>query len=578
MTVRLESAAATAERDSQPETMLGADAVMRALEAEGVDVCFGMPGGAILPIYDAIARGTTVRHILVRHEQGAGHMAEGYARTSGRVGVVLATSGPGATNLVTPIANAAMDSTPVVCVTGQVRSALIGTDAFQECDIVAVTKPLVKRSWQVRDARRLAAVMGEAFAVARGGRPGPVLVDIPRDVLEAPIPVAESSPDPPRCEPERASEEAIAAVAGALEAASRPVLYIGGGAVAAAACAEVLALAERLRAPVVTTLMAKGALPEEHELCFGCPGMHGGRWANLALNEADLVLAVGARFDDRVTGRLDRFAQGARIAHFDIDPGEIGKIRHVDFPVLGELGNSLRRLRTALRGAPDTAAWLALAREWRDRFPLRYERRSARLKPQWVLERLADFGAGRDVVWTTGVGQHQMWAMQYLRCSQPRSFITSGGHGTMGFGLPAAIGAHFARPDATVVCIDGDGSFQMTAQELATAVAERVPVLVVILNNTNLGMVRQWQEMFYERRLSQVDLEAPTDCAAIARGYGALGITVDTKAELGPALVQALACGGPAVVDVHVDPREQLFPMILPGGAAVDQVEYTGDE
>ena len=561
--------------------MYGADVILRAFEAEGVEVCFGMPGGTILPLYDAFARGTTVRHVLVRHEQGAGHMAEGYARASGKVGVVVATSGPGATNLITPIANARMDSTPLVCVTGQVRSHLIGTDAFQECDIVGVARPLVKRAWLVRDADDLAGVMRDAFALARSGRPGPVLVDVPRDVQEAEVEVAA---EPARLAPSIADAApdpaATAAVARAIEASERPVLYVGGGTVNADAADELRALAERARIPVVTTLMGKGALPESHELCFGCLGMHGGRWANLAVHEADLLLAVGARFDDRVTGRLEDFAPGATIAHYDVDEREIGKLRHADLPVLGALRPALARTSAALREGPRTDAWLAQLRAWREAHPLRYDTAAATLKPQRVLERLdaAMRERGSDVIWTTGVGQHQMWAMQYLRCERPRSFITSGGHGTMGFGLPAAIGARAARPDATVVCVDGDGSFQMTPQELATAVAERLPVIVVILNNGGLGMVHQWQTMFYERRLSQVDLSEPADCALVARGFGAAGFTVRSEAELDAALAAALACGRAAVLDAHVEPGEGCYPMIAPGAAASEMLEWAPDD
>jgi acetolactate synthase-1/2/3 large subunit len=575
-------AAAPAGHDLQHDasTTLGADLILRVFEQERVAVCFGIPGGAILPLYDAIARGTSVRHVLARHEQGAGHMAEGYARASGEVGVVLATSGPGATNLVTPIANALMDSTPLVCLTGQVRSHLIGSDAFQECDIVGVTLPLVKHSWQVRDVGELATVLRDAFHVARSGRPGPVLVDVPLDVQEAEV--ALRAPGVRELPGFAASSDvdpgAVAAVAAAIEAAERPVLYVGGGVVNAGATDELRALAERARIPVVTTLMAKGALPESHELSFGWPGMHGARWANFALNRADLVLAVGARFDDRVTGRLEDFARGATVAHFDVDAYEIDKIRRADLPVLGPLRAALARTRTLLRHAPRTDAWLARLRAWREAHPLGYDDAAPTLKPQRVLERLdAALRDRPDVVWTTGVGQHQMWAMQYLGCERPRSFLTSGGHGTMGFGLPAAIGARAARPGATVVCVDGDGSFQMTPQELATAVAEDLPVIVVILNNRRYGMVHQWQTMFHERRLSHVDLSEPTDCALVARGFGAAGFTVHDEAELDDALAAALACGRAAVLDVQVEPDEACLPMIAPGAAAVDMVEWHGD-
>jgi acetolactate synthase I/II/III large subunit len=562
----------------------GADAVLRSLEAEGVEVAFGIPGGAVLPLYDAMARGTTVRHVLARHEQGAGHMAEGYARASGRVGVALATSGPGATNLVTPIADAWMDSTPLVCITGQVRTHLIGTDAFQECDIVGVTIPIVKHSWLVQDVDEIPHVLKAAFHVARTGRCGPVLVDIPRDVQEAEIDFRyPDEPDLPGWRPPRRTHpRQIAAAAAALAGAEKPVLYVGGGVLNANACAELLELAETARAPVVTTLMAKGAFPETHELFFGWPGMHGPKWSNWAMNKCDLLVAVGARFDDRVTGRLSAFAPGATVIHLDIDSAEIGKLRAADIPVVGPLADVLAGIVGELHAggsAPRTEAWLRQLEEWRDEFPLRYARNGDSLKPQTVLETLRDLTAGRDdVVWTTGVGQHQMWAMQYLVCDRPRSFITSGGLGTMGYGLPAAVGAKAARPDATVVCVDGDGCFQMTCQELATAVLEDLPIVVVIVNNGYLGMVQQWQNMFYDDRLSQVHLthQVP-DYARLAEAYGAAGFTVSSEDELEPALAEALSLGRTAVVDCRVDPREQCFPMIPAGAAALELIEFSDD-
>ncbi|HEX5147255.1 MAG TPA: thiamine pyrophosphate-dependent enzyme, partial [Conexibacter sp.] len=446
-----------------------------------------------------------------------------------------------------------------------------------------VTLPLVKHSWQVRDVAELAGVVRTAFAVAREGRPGPVLVDVPRDVQEALVD-AEDAAAPaaalPGWDPPTAVDaDAVAAVARAVGAAERPVLYVGGGTVNADACAELLALAEAAQIPVVTTLMAKGAIPESHPLSFGCPGMHGGRWANLAIHEADLLIAVGARFDDRVTGTLSTFAPGATVAHYDVDRYELHKVRRAELPVLGPLRPALAQTRALLDGEPRTGAWLAQLRAWRARHPLRYDERAATLKPQRVLERVVAAVRDRDdVVWSTGVGQHQMWAMQCLPCERPRSFLTSGGHGTMGFGVPAAIGAAAARPGATVVCVDGDGSFQMTAQELAAAVAEELRVLVVILNNGGLGMVHQWQTMFYEQRLSHVDLSEPTDCALVARGFGAAGFTVRDEAQLDAALEQALACGRAAVLDVHVDPHERCYPMIAPGAAAVDMLEWQCDD
>jgi acetolactate synthase I/II/III large subunit len=561
--------------------MNGADAILRSLEAEGVEVMFGIPGGAILPLYDAIARGTTVRHVLARHEQGAGHMAEGYARASGRVGVAIATSGPGATNLVTPIADAWMDSTPIVCITGQVRTNLIGTDAFQECDITGITIPIVKHSWLVQDVDELPHVLKAAFHVARTGRCGPVLVDVPRDVQERELDF--SYPDevslPGWKPPRRGHPRQIAAAAQAVAAAERPILYIGGGVLNAHATDELREVAEAARIPVVTTLMAKSAFPESHELHVGWPGMHGPKWSNWALNKADVMLAAGARFDDRVTGKLSAFAPGATVVHLDVDAAEISKIRHADIPVVGPLKPMLAELASQLasQAVPGrTDAWLAQIAEWREQFPLRYGNGGDLLKPQRIFETLRDLTAGRDdVVWTTGVGQHQMWAMQYLGCDRPRTFVTSGGLGTMGYGIPAAVGAKAARPDATVVCIDGDGCFQMTSQELATAVLEELPIVVVVVNNGYLGMVRQWQDMFFEERLSQIHLtHAVPDYALLARAYGALGFTVENEEELQGTLAEALASGRTAVVDCRVDPREHCFPMIPAGAAAMDMVEY----
>ncbi len=565
--------------------MNGADAILRTLEALDVDVMFGLPGGAILPLYDAMARGTTVRHVLARHEQGAGHMAEGYARASGRVGVAVATSGPGATNLVTPIADAWMDSTPLVCITGQVRSFLIGTDAFQECDITGITIPIVKHSWLVQDVEELPHTLMAAFHVASTGRCGPVLVDVPRDVQEAEFEF--SLPDsitlPGWKPPRRGHTRQIAAAAAALATSERPILYVGGGVLNAHATEELRALAEAARLPIVTTLMAKSGFPETHELFAGWPGMHGPKWSNWALNKADLIVAVGARFDDRVTGKVSAFAPGATVVHLDIDAAEISKIRHADIPVVGPLKSVLAELATLVK--PDlvegrTEPWLRQIDEWRTEFPLRYREDDSVLKPQRVLESLQALTAGRDdVVWTTGVGQHQMWAMQYLLCDRPRTFISSGGLGTMGYGIPAAVGAKAARPDATVVCIDGDGCFQMTAQELATAVLEDLPIVVVIVNNGYLGMVRQWQDMFFEERFSQIHLtQTLPDYAALARAYGALGFTVDNNDDLDAVLKEALDSGQTCVVDARVDPREHCFPMIPAGAAALDVMEYPADE
>jgi acetolactate synthase I/II/III large subunit len=564
--------------------MLGSDAILRSLEAEGVDVVFGIPGGAILPTYDAFARGSKVRHVLARHEQGAGHMAEGYARASGRVGVAIATSGPGVTNLTTPIADAWMDSTPLVCITGQVRSSLIGTDAFQETDATGITLPIVKHSWLVQDIEELPHVIKAAFPVAPHGRPCPVLVDVAKDVQEAEFDF--SYPDqvdlPGWRPPKSVHPRQIAEAAKAIAAAQKPILYVGGGTINANACSELLELAEAGGIPVVTTLMAKGAFPDSHPLALGAPGMHGSKWANWALNKADLLIAVGSRFDDRVTGKLSAFAAGAKVIHFDIDPAEIGKLRQADIPVVGPLRRALSELTEELRrltppGHLGPAAWRHQVEEWRATYPYRYDTNGDFLKPQAVIEALRDLTAGRDdVVWTTGVGQHQMWAMQYLVCDQPRTFITSGGLGTMGYGVPAAIGAKAARPDASVICVDGDGCFQMTCQELATSALEALPITVVIVNNGWLGMVRQWQEMFYESRFSETHLthQVP-DYAQLAEAYGCAGFTLSTEDELESVLDEALNCGRTAVVDARCDPEEKCFPMIPAGAAATEVIEFT---
>jgi acetolactate synthase-1/2/3 large subunit len=566
--------------------MLGSDAVLRSLEAEGVEVMFGIPGGAILPTYDAMARGTSVRHVLARHEQGAGHMAEGYARASGKVGVAMATSGPGATNLVTAIADAWMDSTPIVCITGQVRSDLIGTDAFQETDATGITLPIVKHSWLVQDVRELPHTIKAAFHVARTGRPGPVLVDIAKDVQEAELDF--SYPNevklPGWRPPTKVHERQVHAAAKAIAAARCPIVYAGGGVINAEASAELLALVESARLPAVVTLMGKGCLPDSHPLNYGAPGMHGSKYANWALNKADLILAVGTRFDDRVTGKVSAFAPGAKVIHFDIDAAEVGKIRAADIPVVGPLRLSLAQLRSDLKaleagGAVDRTPWHAQLEEWRRLYPYKYRRAEGVLKPQTVVESLRDLTAGTDVVWTTGVGQHQMWAMQYLVCERPRTFITSGGLGTMGYGVPAAVGAKAARPEATVVCVDGDGCFQMTCQELATAALEGLPIVVVIINNGWLGMVRQWQELFYAERYAETHLTKQVpDYAQLAEALGAAGFVVESEDELESTLQTALECGRTAVVDARVDPDENCYPMVPAGAASVDTIELPDED
>jgi acetolactate synthase-1/2/3 large subunit len=475
-----------------------------------------------------------------------------------------------------------MDSTPLVCITGQVRSTLIGTDAFQECDITGITMPIVKHSWLVQDARDIPSVMRAAFHVARTGRCGPVLVDVPRDVQEAVADITlPGELDLPGWRPPTKVHPLQIREAGrAVANARKPVLYVGGGTLNGNACDELLELAEAGSLPVVTTLMGKGAFPEDHELHFGWPGMHGPKWSNLAINSCDVLVAIGARFDDRVTGKLSAFAPGATVVHLDVDAAEISKLRDADIPVVGALATAVGELarevaRHRAEGAPAPQAWLSQIREWREEFPLRYERGGDWLKPQTVVETLQRLTADDDVIVTTGVGQHQMWAMQYVTTVRPRNFITSGGLGTMGYGIPAAIGAKAARPEATVVCVDGDGCFQMTAQELATAAVEDLPIVVVLVNNGYLGMVTQWQDMFYEGRRSHVDLTTSVpDYAKLAEAYGGVGMVVTTEAELEPALAEALRLGKPVVVDCRVDPAEQCFPMIPSGAAALDMIEY----
>ena len=573
--------------------MTGADAIIRSLEAEGVDVCFGVPGGMIIDTYDALyraqANGSKLRHVLARHEQGAGHMAEGYARASGKVGVAIATAGPGATNLVTPIADAWMDSTPLVCITGQVPSTKIGTDAFQETNATGITLPIVKHSWLVLKASEIPATIKAAFHVASTGRHGPVLVDITKDAQIAELDFKyPEHVDLPGWNPARkVNHRQIAAAAKAILEADKPILYVGGGIINGEACAELLELAELTRIPVVTTLTGKGGFPDSHPLHAGHPGMHGMKYANLALNRADLVIAVGTRFDDRVTGNVAAFAPNAKVIHFEVDAAEIGKIREAQIPICAPLKPALGQLCSELRkqnpdGGEGPTEWLTRIAEWKDEFPLRYER-GDEIKPQEVLEAVRDATAGRDdIVWTTGVGQHQMWAMQYLNCNVPRSFISSGGLGTMGYGVPAAVGAKAARPDTTVICIDGDGCFQMTGKELTTAALHGLPIIVVMLRNGTLGMVRQWQEMFYGERYSQTDLSGPLpDFMKMAEAFGALPIGVSDSDELVPALERALAenaAGRSVLVEVQVSQDEKVFPMIPAGASAADIIEFGSHE
>ena len=560
--------------------LTGAQALVRSLERQGVDVVFGLPGGAILPAYDPL-RSSSLRHVLVRHEQGAGHAAEGYAWATGRVGVCLVTSGPGATNLVTALADAYMDSVPIVAITGQVPSAMIGSDAFQEADITGITLPVTKHNELVTDIERIPAAIAEAFHIAASGRPGPVLVDLPKDLLQAQAPWSWPPvmnlpgyrvPGPP-------DPAAIRAAAGLLRRARRPVLYVGGGVIKADAHAELRRLAELAQAPVTTTLMARGAFPDSHPLALGMPGMHGCYTAVAALQEADLLVALGARFDDRVTGRLADFAPKAKVVHADIDPAEIGKNRIPDVAILGDMKAVLAGLADATaaiagsEGAADTGDWIAALGRWKRQFPLRYAQEpDGPLKPQYVTERLSALTGGNAVV-VAGVGQHQMHAAQHFTFTRPRSWINSGGLGTMGFAVPAAMGAQVGRPGETVVAIDGDGCFQMTAQELATCAIERLPIKVMIFNNGFLGMVRQWQELFYDERYSEVELgTAIPDYVKLAEAYGCVGLRCERPDDVDATLDKALAVPDtPVVVDFRVHDREGVFPMV-PAGRPNDEI------
>lgn len=550
--------------------MKGAEALLKALEREGVEVIFGHPGGAIMPTYDALYD-SKIRHILVRHEQGGIHAATAYARTSGRVGVVMATSGPGALNLVTGLADAFMDSTPVVAITGNVPRALIGTDAFQEADVTGVTMPITKHNYLVQEVNDIPRVVREAFHIASTGRPGPVLIDIPKDVQLAEFTgTFDVELDLPGYKPTtKGHPKQIERALDALEKAERPILMVGGG--AQHAHGELLAFAERTGIPVITTLMGLGAFPGNHPLWLGMPGMHGTVAANRAIHHADVILAIGLRFDDRVTGKVSRFAPHAHtIIHVDIDPAEIGKVVRTHVPIVGDAKLVLREL---LKGAKPLklAAWWRELEEWRTRYPLRWKPRP-HLQSQEVIRAFHEATGGQAIV-TTGVGQHQMFAAQFFPVSRPRSFITSGGLGTMGVGLPFAIGAKVARPEELVIDFDGDGSFQMTLQELATLVKYKLDVKVVILNNGYLGMVRQWQDLFHAKRYSEVYLaDSNPDFARLAQAYGIKGVKVERKEDLMKGVEAVLSADGPVVAEFKVYHEEGVFPMIPAGGAAEDMI------
>jgi acetolactate synthase I/II/III large subunit len=557
--------------------MRAVDAVMECLKAEGVDVVFGLPGGANLPTYDAFVD-AGIRHVLVRHEAGGGHAAEGYAKATGKVGVSLGTSGPGATNLVTPICDAMMDSVPTVFITGQVRTDLLGTDGFQEADTIGITMPIVKHSFMIQHPLEIPRTIHEAFFVARTGRPGPVIVDIPVDLSRADVPYEPvSDVHLPGYQPTTdGNAKQIRQAAKALAAARRPVIYAGGGVVSANASRELAELATADRFPVTCTLMGLGAFPAPHEQWLGMLGMHGTRAANYAMDEADLIVAVGARFDDRITGKLSEFAPRAKFIHIDVDPAEISKNVPAHIPIVGDARNILAKLVTEYRAQQADGArleeWWQRIREWQDRHPLKYEDSSdAEIRPQRMIQSLYE-ATGGDAIVTSDVGQHQMWAAQYFHFNRPRRWINSGGLGTMGFGLPAAMGAKVGCPDETVVCIAGDGSVQMNMQELATCAQEGIAIKVFIMNNGYLGMVRQWQELFWDRRYSHVDMGSYPDFVKLADAYGATGMRFTDKNTLVEDMREALATEGPVLVDVRVTQEENVYPMIPAGQAARDMV------
>ena len=569
------------------ERMTGAQALVRALEQVGVDTVFGIPGGAILPAYDPLFDSRQVRHILVRHEQGAGHAAQGYAQATGKVGVCMATSGPGATNLVTPIADAYMDSVPIVAITGQVGSSAIGTDAFQEADICGITMPITKHNFLVTDAAEIGRTIAEAFHIASTGRPGPVLVDIAKDALQNETDF--SWPQPmqlPGYRPAvRPHAKQIREAARLLSAARRPVLYVGGGVIKARAAAELRTLAELTGAPVVTTLMAKGALPDSHPQHMGMPGMHGNVGAVGALQRADLLVALGARFDDRVTGRLDTFAPDAKVVHADIDPAEISKNRHADVPIVGDCRDVIADLIVAVQNEHaagrkgDYDDWWRQLESWRVTYPLGYETPDdGSLSPQYAIERIGKV-VGPDALYVAGVGQHQMWTAQFIGYERPGAFINSGGLGTMGFAVPAAMGAKRGRPDTTVWAIDGDGCFQMTNQELATCAIEGIPIKVAVINNGNLGMVRQWQTLFYNERYSNTDLQSRRipDFVKLAEAYGCAGLRCDSAADVDATINKAMEINDvPVVIDFVVHHDAMVWPMVA-AGTGNDEIKIARD-
>ena len=570
---------------SNKETLTGAEALIRSLEMENVEIMFGLPGGCILPAYDPLLK-SSIRHILVRHEQGAGHMAQGYAHVTGRPGVAMVTSGPAATNMVTPLCDAFMDSIPMVCITGQVPTTAIGTDAFQECDTVGITRSVTKHNELIMHPDDIPMAVRQAFHIATTGRPGPVLIDVPKDVLQNTMTWTWPTDEEviaslPGYKPiTKGHPKMIKEAAKLILAAEKPLLYIGGGVLKARAADVVRELAELLQIPVVTTLMARGAFPDNHPLCLGMPGMHGNATAITAMQKSDLLINFGARFDDRVTGKVSTFAPDAKVIHVDIDPAEQGKVRKPDVPIVGdcrivveEILKSVQELLAEGTKQTDIVAWRSKVSGWREKFPVAYDQSEPgeRLKPQFCLEKLRDAAPDGTIV-VSGVGQHQMWTSLFWKFNEPYTWVNSGGLGTMGFSVPAAIGAKAARPDRTVWAIDGDGCFQMTAQELVTATTEGIHIKVAILNNTYLGMVRQWQEMFYGERYSEVNLAGCPDFVKWAEAMGCVGIRVDSLEEIDGAIELANSIDDRSVViDFRVEEFEKVFPMV-PAGASNDDV------
>ena len=548
--------------------------MLESLKNEGVDIIFGYPGGVVLPLYDAMYSFKDIKHILVRHEQGAAHAADGYARATGKVGVCLATSGPGATNLVTGIANAHMDSIPMVAITGQVATSLLGRDSFQEADVTGITMPISKHNYLIKKTEDLPRIIKEAFHIARSGRPGPVVVDIPKDVFVNKIDYKyPDKVDIPSYKPRTEGHpKQIALAVKAIQAARQPIIYAGGGVIAADAAKELKELAEKCNLPVTTTLMGLGGFPETHELSMGMLGMHGTAYANYAVTECDLLIGIGARFDDRVTGHIEKFAPKARIIHIDIDPAEIGKNVRVDIPIVGDVKRVLRALLDKVGPKEKHAPWVETIAEWKKKYPLAYKMDDV-IKPQYVIEQTHELTRDRDTIIVTEVGQHQMWAAMFYKYTKPRSWISSGGLGTMGFGLPAANGAQFGRPDALVIDFAGDGSIQMNIQELTTAVNNRLPIKIFVLNNSFLGMVRQWQELIYDRHYSHTNLCNNPDLVKIAEAYGAVGMRVTKPSEVRGAIEKALAINDrPVLVDFVVAKEENVFPFVPPGQAINEMI------